>query len=431
MTVKNREFEGLHHTVKTLFFILAIFSVPEGTYEKTAGHPQDGPDVDLRIRIEASRIELQAIVNLVFCDEVIGQTRLFEDALAPKEVPTLSESLIEKFDDHVTLKVDGLKTTPLAKTCVLLPYVESDAEFFPNMGLRAVIKLKVTFEYALKMAPRTVALHWGMFPTNLAIEDFVDESIQINAEWTAGSDSKIVSFTEAEPEYIWHGKKGGLTPHFLNAPRTKQTQEKSRWWFYMIPWGLWVFAGFLAHFRGHPLSLRHHIVFLVVVILASLTIWQAQGDAHTRPPTLQDADAIEVFHVLHANVYRAFDFTEEEEIYDALSRSVEGELLAEIYDQIYASLIMQDQGGAVSRVKKVIPMTSHLENSDHVKSGEFTVLARWRVLGQVYHWGHTHMRTNEHLARMKVRWNGEAWHIAASKVVEQFRVEANTNEGNR
>ncbi len=53
------------------------------------------------------------------------------------------------------------------------------------------------------------------------------------------------------------------------------------------------------------------------------------------------------------NVYRAFDYHSESDIYDALARSVHGDLLADLYLKIKQGLIMQEQGGAVARVQEV------------------------------------------------------------------------------
>jgi len=53
------------------------------------------------------------------------------------------------------------------------------------------------------------------------------------------------------------------------------------------------------------------------------------------------------------NVYRAFDYHSESDIYDTLARSVHGELLADLYLKIKQGLIMQEQGGAVARVQAV------------------------------------------------------------------------------
>ncbi len=50
--------------------------------------------------------------------------------------------------------------------------------------------------------------------------------------------------------------------------------------------------------------------------------------------------------------------------------------------------------------------------------------ARWRVKGAVFHWGHSHTRTNEYRARYTVRGTEHGWRISASQVLEQQRIES-------
>jgi hypothetical protein len=68
---------------------------------------------------------------------------------------------------------------------------------------------------------------------------------------------------------------------------------------------------------------------------------------------LQDSASRVLVAGLLTNVYRAFDFREESDIYDVLERSVEGELLREVYLEMRRGLILASQGGASARVKDV------------------------------------------------------------------------------
>ena len=72
-----------------------------------------------------------------------------------------------------------------------------------------------------------------------------------------------------------------------------------------------------------------------------------------RSARLSDARSNEVVSGLLHNVYRAFDFREEEQIYDVLAKSVEGDLLARIYLETRRGLEVANQGGARAKVKVV------------------------------------------------------------------------------
>ena len=140
-----------------------------------------------------------------------------------------------------------------------------------------------------------------------------------------------------------------------------------------------------------------------------------------------EAEALAIFEPLHENIYRAFDYTDESAVYDALSQSVDGELLAGLYDEVYRSLVLQEEGGAVSKVTAV--------RHDRMDVGEiglvgpegrvgFRLECQWQVDGAVYHWGHAHTRTNEYVAEYTIHAGESGWRIAASQPIEQRRVDA-------
>ena len=63
------------------------------------------------------------------------------------------------------------------------------------------------------------------------------------------------------------------------------------------------------------------------------------------PPPVSAAEADAIFGALHRNIFRAFDYREENDIYEALARSVDGGLLVDLYLQIRRGLEMRTQGG--------------------------------------------------------------------------------------
>ena len=128
---------------------------------------------------------------------------------------------------------------------------------------------------------------------------------------------------------------------------------------------------------------------------------------------------VSIAETLLKNIYRAFDYRDEKVIYDALARSVEGELLAETYLKIHAGLLMQEQGGAVSQVQSVLISESTIGDS---QPGFYTANVKWRVTGTVEHWGHIHTRVNAYEALLRIRRGEEAWKITGLEVGKQERV---------
>ena len=61
---------------------------------------------------------------------------------------------------------------------------------------------------------------------------------------------------------------------------------------------------------------------------------------------------------------------------------------------------MQEQGGAVARVKKV--NVTKITPVPAASTQSIAVDCTWRVAGTVEHWGHIHTRENEYSARIHV-----------------------------
>ena len=125
---------------------------------------------------------------------------------------------------------------------------------------------------------------------------------------------------------------------------------------------------------------------------------------------------LSVFKPLHTNVYRAFDYSAESDIYDALSRSVSGHMLEELYTSIQRGLVQAEQGGAVGRITKVVIDESKVLDVD-ADDPSFLVEAHWIVEGTVYHWGHSHPRETVYHANYTIAEDEGKWRIVGSEVL--------------
>jgi hypothetical protein len=122
------------------------------------------------------------------------------------------------------------------------------------------------------------------------------------------------------------------------------------------------------------------------------------------------------------NVYKAFDYREEEVIYDALARSASGDLLTELYLQTRRSLELANQGGARAKVSSVEVVGA----TNEPLRGEpgFSTRATWNVSGSVGHWGHVHRRVNQYEAQITVRVIDDAWRVTELEVLQEERLQA-------
>ena len=176
----------------------------------------------------------------------------------------------------------------------------------------------------------------------------------------------------------------------------------------------------IAARRRHPASLMGALVLIVGALIA----WPYAQISTEKPfaddEVLSAEQADEVIGSLLRNVYVAFDFREEDEIYDTLARSADGDLLTRIYLDTRKSLELQNQGGARVKVKQVELIDVQLEETENPDS--FIAKCRWNVRGSVGHWGHIHQRTNQYEAKMHVNVIDGEWKITELELLKEDRV---------
>ncbi|MCH2178282.1 MAG: hypothetical protein MK106_05700 [Mariniblastus sp.] len=162
------------------------------------------------------------------------------------------------------------------------------------------------------------------------------------------------------------------------------------------------------------------LFFLLVGALCwNAQIWELRNPFLAKPKVPAEK-AGQVFNQLHKNIFRAFDYRNEEEIYNALSQSVDGELLRDLYLKIIASLKVKEQGGAVSNIQEVIIGEGEIdETTSPIARPGFGFRSKWDLVGTVEHWGHIHERTNQYDARFLVELVNDRWKITNMEILDE------------
>jgi hypothetical protein len=176
--------------------------------------------------------------------------------------------------------------------------------------------------------------------------------------------------------------------------------------------------------RGHTLLMP--LAGGLVLIIAGAVAWPLVGVTVTRPATMAGemppAQAQALLQVLLKNVYRAFDFREEEDVYDRLAFSVSGDLLSDIYLQNRKSFSIQKAGGAQAKIKSVEIEAATAERLDE-RPLAYAIKGRWAAQGTVGHWGHVHTRRNRYDAIVTVEAVDGTWKILDLEILEEERVD--------
>ena len=179
--------------------------------------------------------------------------------------------------------------------------------------------------------------------------------------------------------------------------------------------------------KGNARDSRRFLMAIGIALIAgSVALYPFARVSVAKPaqiaPSITDADAKVVLQSLLKNVYRAFDFREEDDVYDKLAISVSGDLLADIYLQSRKSLEVQKAGGAQAKVKAVEVLEARIESQPD-RSLAYTFKAKWTALGTVGHWGHVHMRKNLYDALVTVDAVDRNWKITGLELLEEKRID--------
>jgi hypothetical protein len=123
---------------------------------------------------------------------------------------------------------------------------------------------------------------------------------------------------------------------------------------------------------------------------------------------------------LLTNVYRSFDFRDEEVVYDRLAVSVVGPQLADVYLENRRALELENRGGARASVDEVEILEVGSPRRDG--AGGFRVNATWSVSGSVNHFGHVHYRQNRYEAELHLQVVDGVWKLRQIELLDERRV---------
>ena len=171
---------------------------------------------------------------------------------------------------------------------------------------------------------------------------------------------------------------------------------------------------------GVPISLTVLFIAGSVLLYPFLQVPVARPTIIT--PKMSDKDAVVILHSLLKNIYRSFDFRDEDDVYNRLATSVSGELLTDIYLQNRKSLVITQAGGARARVKEIKILAVEVK---HNPKNALVLLfhSKWTAMGSVGHWGHIHTRKNQYEANITIEPVKGTWKITDLELLEEKRID--------
>ena len=195
------------------------------------------------------------------------------------------------------------------------------------------------------------------------------------------------------------------------------------------PWALtalWSFGQHSWNFGKKPAAARSALPLARELgdLPGVIVVLNLRAGTHTRLGHLDEAlksynEARSIVGTLLYNVYRSFDFRQEEAVYDMLADSVAGPLLESTYLETRRGLVLENQGGARAKVNEVV--LEEIVPAPLDDGAGFQVDVSWVVGGSVGHWGHIHQRRNRYRADLNIEPLDGTWKITAMNVLSEER----------
>jgi hypothetical protein len=327
--------------------------------------------------------------------------------------------------------IDGVSVAAQVQRC---DFYGLDLRDFAMQAERRPVPLStarvgIILVYPTSQQPSRVDLTWNRFNSfiwtvNTVVYAF-DEVLQTKLTRVGGNDS-----------FHWEGGDIPQAPPPQGVLATSELAASSG-----FPW-LWPLCGLtglvclVAGLRRRAVGGSRPVRFYLTAaaafwLAAAVTSPYAQGFAQLfhSPRVVDSARADEVFALLHGNLYRAFDYRDEDQIYDTLAVSTTGDFLTDVYLAVRQGLVMAEQGGAVARVKEVTIVEGEVveQETDEARDGRgFAYRCRWNVAGTVEHWGHIHERTNQYEALFHVNEQSGMWKVSGLELIDELRLRFDT-----
>ena len=133
-----------------------------------------------------------------------------------------------------------------------------------------------------------------------------------------------------------------------------------------------------------------------------------------------DTEAKRILQGLLLNTYRAVMLENDEETYEVLARSVDGEFLSEVYLQNREAFRGNSPDAALSFIDRLD--VKSIESKTRLENGAIAIVANWDVFGSVLHWDHIHFRCNTYKAVVTIAPAEDYWKLTHVQVLEEQRV---------
>lgn len=410
---------------------LALASALTAPVHEPPPAPHPGPPVYVEVFVEPERVAVQFTGEQKTLAAWFGldPEAVYEAPLSTADRLGLESAIAQFLAAHDPIRLDG----EVATSRVRIEELDVPPDEVTGYGVPA---LRFVARCDVAALPRQVELRWEVWE-GLAWFD----AVKLPVVFRSFGEATLAFLTPEEPGYTWRpevvrppepGPVAGVAPIQTGGPVPVRLP--------LLSLGLGVLLlGALVPLRRSGVGIPVLLALTASVgttgyILRSTALWSVVPP-WTASIAVPDEDAAgRIFTDLLRNVYRAFDAPDESHVYDTLRVCVTDELLDQLYGEIYESLILRGEGGAMCQIEAIefgdgsVDVDAVYEPWDVVPENRedapfFRARQAWTVRGRVSHWGHEHSRENAYEAEYLIRNDGDGWRLAGCEILDHSRVE--------
>ncbi len=351
------------------------------------------------IYLNNREVRHEILVPLLTFEKWLPVKRTNPEFLEVDEQKAAHKLIAEWFRERNPVLIDNI---PVKPTLQRLQFFGLDINDFaqdakPRRISAYQARIGIILSYPAKAPPQSVKMTWEVFhETAPFLRSIIyDRDLNPTEEF----------FVKDQPHYQWTRKGEALPSMAFNISR-----GISRVSLMLIAIAFAGGAFTWALYKNHPQRIPRCTGVLAIWLVGAF-FFRHHIPVHDRSKHTSK---------LMQNIYRAYDYQDQGDVYDALEHSVTGELLEELFLQVQNGLRMQEQGGAVASVREVRIVSMKPERDG-------ALLCTWNVTGSVEHWGHIHTRENQYSARITLDTSATGkGRISGFEVTDEKRVRFET-----
>jgi hypothetical protein len=386
-------------------------SLPSPSAAQTAGNrPQGAKSLTSPIMsylsVEPFEVRQEILVNARTALQLIDFEEQGMGSIQVNDQETIKQSVLELFGSGNPITIDGQKRIPVLTRIDFVTLGAGGVIIRPDPVEESMSEgiLGVSMVYETETLADNISIDWEVFPE-------ADQRVEATTIDPFGGASFAI--TPDENMITWKRTLSGYS-----VPTVEEIAiENPR---LPVISALLVLLGIvliiiLKRDRRHlAIALLGLGLLLYPFVRFSLDVefinrWKPSEERSTR-----------ILDGLLTNVYRSFDYRNEEAVYDRLSISVMGDQLTQTYIEQRKGLEIENRGGASAKVDAVDILEVH-----DVKSGsnnDFGIEVSWTINGSVSHFGHMHYRQNRYRAVIWIAPMEGSWKISGIEMIDEERL---------